>query len=223
MHILITGATGVAGSQTLIQALADPSVTRVTALVRSPLSQTHPKLTTLIHTDFHDYRTQRERFASVDACIWCLGIAQSLVSEAEYAVITYDYTLAAATALHTANPDVVFVFLSGMGADTTEKSRTLFARVKGKTENALRSLGFKHLVIARPGGIRPTSPRKAGAWYEKLVYPLYPILETLLPSFFISAPLLGKALVSVAKKQAAPFQVLDNAALKSVGHSHKPS
>lgn len=216
MKILITGATGVAGSAVLDQALLDPEITQITALVRSPLRVSHPKLIVLLHQDFLSYGKLASVLQNQDACLWCLGIAQSLVSEAEYQVITYEYTLAAARALLSHSPQAAFVFLSGMGADSQEKSRTLFARIKGKTENALLKLPFRSLVIARPGGIRPTQPRIHGAWYEKAIYPFYPLLETLFPHSIIGAPLLAKALLRLAKEGSVQ-SILENPALRRLG------
>lgn len=214
MHLLITGATGVAGSQALEQALLDPHITHVSVLVRKPINIQHPKLTVLLHHNFLDYASLEGVLNTCDVCVWCLGIAQSLVSAAEYEKITYDYTLAAAKALLKVNSSVKFIFVSGMGADPREKSRTLFARIKGKTENGLKTLPFQSLIIVRPGGIRPVKPRTYGAWYEKVMFPFFPVLETLFPAFFIASPDLGKALVVLAKEQKKGVQILENAALK---------
>src|SRR4029078_13723947 len=144
MNILITGATGTAGSQVLEQALLDPEIQTVTALSRKSLPQ-NPKLKTILHQNFLDYSQLANVFKTQDACIWCLGISQTQVSKQEYEMITFEYTMACAEALRNANPETTFVFLSGQGADSTEQSRTTFARIKGKTENALQRLGFKHL------------------------------------------------------------------------------
>lgn len=215
MNILITGTTGLAGSEVLQAALSDDSIAQVTAITRKPLEIRHPKLKVVIHSDFLDYSGLADMFKSHDACVWCLGIAQSLVSESEYHQITHDYTLAAAKAMLAANPKMAFMFLSGMGADSNEKSRTLFARVKGKTENALKQLSFTSLSIIRPGGIRPMQRRKSGAWYEQLLFPVYPILEFLFPSQIISARDLGKVMARILKE--GPFNItIENPGLKRI-------
>ena len=159
MKLLVTGATGMVGSEVVRQAVLDPECQTIIALVRKPLSIQHPKLKTVLHQDYLDYASLTDVFRDVDACLWCLGISQSLVSKEEYHVITHDYAVAGAQAMLAANPKLTFVFVSGKGADPTEQSRVLFARVKGKTENVLRRLPFKQLVIARPGGIKPTHPK----------------------------------------------------------------
>jgi uncharacterized protein YbjT (DUF2867 family) len=212
MKIIITGASGTAGSETLHQALLDPEITEVIALVRKPTAVEHPKLKTIIHTDFLNYAGLETVFKNTDACIWCLGISQSKVSKDEYQVITFDYTMAAAKAMLAANPNFTFVFLSGMGADSKEKSRTIFARVKGKTENALQKLGFKKLVCARPGGIIPLKPNKNAPWFERY---LSPIMAFIAPAFTISTVQLGKSLIHLAKYGANKI-ILENKELKKL-------
>ncbi|MGZ3883285.1 MAG: NAD(P)H-binding protein [Bacteroidia bacterium] len=212
MKLIITGASGTAGSETLKQALLDPEVKEVTALVRRPTGLEHPKLKTLIHKDFLNYAGLEPLFRNSDACIWCLGISQTKVSKAEYEVITYDYTMAAAKAMHTANPDLTFIFLSGMGADSTEKSRTIFARLKGKAENALQKVGFKKLVCARPGGIISVTPREGLPWFERY---LSPVMGFFAPGFVIDTVHLGKALIWLAKHGSEKI-ILENKELKAL-------
>ena len=200
MRILVTGATGLAGAEVVRQAIVDKDIDAITALVRRPLKIEHPKLKTLVHQDFSDYSGLAEIFKNQDACIWCLGISQTQVNEAEYIRITLDYVVAAAKAMLAANPEIAFLFLSGMGADSKEKSRTLFARIKGKAENELRRMPFKKLNIARPGGIRPVHPKENAAAFERFLIPLYPLVEFLLPFLMISSQALAKAMLDVIKK-----------------------
>ncbi len=196
MKILITGATGTAGSETLNQALLDNEITEVISILRKPSNVSHPKLKTIIHKDFLNYTGLEDTFKNVDACIWCLGISQTQVSKAEYEVITYDYTMNAAKAMLDANPNITFVFLSGMGSDSLEKSRTIFARVKGKTENALQKLGFKKLYSARPGGIIPITPKKAMSGIQTF---FLRTMGVLFPKYAIDTVQLAKAMLMLAK------------------------
>jgi uncharacterized protein YbjT (DUF2867 family) len=198
--IIVTGATGTAGSEVIRQAIINDDIDKVTALVRKPLSINHPKLQVIIHQNFLDYSTLTEVFKQHDACIWCLGISQSLVSKEEYIKLTYDYTMAAAQAMLKANPNTSFIFLSGMGADSKEKSRTLFAWVKGKTENALLKLPFKKLYIARPGGIIPTHPRDNYQFKEKMMIAVTKLFGMLLPGMAITSEELAKAMLTLLKK-----------------------
>jgi uncharacterized protein YbjT (DUF2867 family) len=200
LRVLVTGATGLAGAEVVRQAILDKEIESITALVRRPLKIEHPKLNTLMHRDFSDYAALSETFRNQDACIWCLGISQTQVKEAEYIRITFDYTLAAAKAMLAANPNIAFLFLSGMGADWTETSRTLFARIKGKTENELRRMPFKKLIIARPGGIVPVHRKENAAFFERMMIPFYPVAGFLFPSLMISSVVLARALLDVIKR-----------------------
>jgi len=153
MHILIFGATGLIGSGVLHEALEDTSVTRVTSVGRRPSGIDHAKLEEIGHTDFTNFDDLSEQFRNVDACFWCLGISARGLDEARYTEITFGYTLAAARALKRSSPEASFCFLSGAGARDTEEGGMMWARVKGRTENALRPLGFSRLAIFRPAFI----------------------------------------------------------------------
>jgi uncharacterized protein YbjT (DUF2867 family) len=197
--IIITGATGTAGSSVMWQAIADNDIDKVTALVRRPLNISNAKLQVIIQKDFMDYSNLTELFKQSDACIWCLGISQSLVSKEEYIELTYDYTIAAAKAMLKANPKITFVFLSGMGADSKEKSKTLFAWVKGKTENALQKMTFKKLYIARPGGIVPSHPRDNYTFTEKMLVAVVKLMKFFAPKVVITSDQLAKAMLIMVK------------------------
>jgi len=197
--IIVTGATGTAGSEVIREALNETDIVTVTALVRRPLDIQHPKLKTIIHNDFLNYGGLEELFKSSDACIWCLGISQSLVTKEEYIKLTHDYALAAAKAMLEANPQITFMFLSGMGADSKEKSHILFAWVKGKTENALQKLSFTHLYIARPGGILPTHKKPNMHFNEKVSLAAGSLMGYFAPSMVITSAELAKAMLNIVK------------------------
>jgi uncharacterized protein YbjT (DUF2867 family) len=217
MKIIVTGATGLVGAEVIRQAMNDPRITEIIALTRKATSLSHPKLRTVIHSDFLDYSLLSDIFRNADACIWCLGISQSQVTKEQYHTITYDYTIKAANAMLYANPAINFIFVSGAGADSSEKSRTLFARVKGKTENALQKLPFKKLVIARPGGIKPIHKNPNTSLFNKLAIPLFPLMELIMPSMVISSVDLAKALLNLAEAGSEKV-VLENPALKALAH-----
>ncbi|MEN9523307.1 MAG: hypothetical protein RL065_1684 [Bacteroidota bacterium] len=198
MKLIITGANGMAGSEVVRQAILNESISEITLIARRSLNISHSKIKTVIHSDFSNYDALKNIFAQHDACIWCLGISQTQVTESEYIKITYDFTIAAAQSMLQSNPNITFLFLSGAGADSSEKSKTLFARIKGKTENELKRMGFKHLFIARPGGIRPMHKKENAAWFEKMLIPLYPIFEFLLPTKFIKSTELAIAMLNIA-------------------------
>jgi uncharacterized protein YbjT (DUF2867 family) len=216
MNILVTGATGLVGAEVIREAIKDSGITNITALARRPLSLQHPKLQTVQHKDFISYKGLEDVLAKQDACLWCLGISQSQVSAREYEVITYDYAIAAAKAMNQANPSMTFLFVSGQGADTQEKSKTLFARIKGKTENALQRLPLKQLYIVRPGGIRPVNPNPNAPFIYKLFLPIFPLMELVTPSSVINSVQLANAILRIIKER--PQQVLfHNPQLKQLG------
>jgi uncharacterized protein YbjT (DUF2867 family) len=200
MKILVTGATGMVGSEVIRQALVDKDISEVYALVRTPLNISNPKLKVILHTNFQEYHNLNNVFSDIQACIWCLGISQFKVPADEYQVITYDYAVAGAQAILQANADVSFVFLSGMGADNAGDSKALFARVKGRTENALDTFPFKKLYFARPGGIKSIQKIEDRPFYERIVDWFFPVLKVIAPKYFIDSEQLAKALIVIAKK-----------------------
>src|SRR5437868_7814509 len=154
MNVLLFGATGMVGDGVLHECLADPRVTSVLAIGRSPLSISHPKLRQKQRTDFFSYADLTSDLATIDACFFCLGVSSVGMTEADYYRQTSDLTLAAARALAAARPGATFCYVSGEGTDSSERGRSMWARVKGKTENALLELPLKAYMF-RPGFIRP--------------------------------------------------------------------
>ncbi len=213
MKLLITGATGMVGSELLRQALADNTVSAVVALTRRALDIQHPKLKTVIHKDFRDYTAVSFLFADVDVCAWCLGVSQLQVTKEQYNIITYDYTIAAAKAMLAANSKITFVFVSGDGADQTGKARTLFGKVKGKAEKDLMEMPFQKLIIVRPGGIQPITKNPRAPFLYKVFYFFYPIFKILTPAKVITSVELAKAILIAAKTKVGKV-LLDNQELK---------
>src|SRR5690242_13416322 len=115
MRLIITGATGMVGSEVLRQAITDNEIESITIIVRRPTDITHPKLKTILHQNFLDYSSLENEFKTNDALIWCLGISQNVVGKDEYIKITYDFAVAAAKAVVQSNNKLRFLFLSGRG------------------------------------------------------------------------------------------------------------
>ncbi|MCX6352603.1 MAG: NAD-dependent epimerase/dehydratase family protein [Bacteroidetes bacterium] len=216
MKIIVTGATGLVGAEVIRQAILDAEIEEITAIARKPLFIQHPKLKTIIHKNYMDYTGLEEVFKKNDACLWCLGISQTQVSKEEYIKITYDYTIAAAEAMTKAKPEMIFMFLSGEGADLTETSKTIFARIKGKAENQLMRMPISKLYIARPAGIRPVNKNPNTAFTNKLMIPFFPFLEMIVPQFVIKSTVLAKAMLHIVKHGSAN-QMSDNVELKRIG------
>jgi len=192
------------GAGALIECLDVPRVRSVLAIGRSPTGRSHPKLREALHSDFFEYDTLRADFASCDACFFCLGVSAVGMAEAAYSRLTYDLTLAAARAMVASNPNLTFCYVSGVGTDSTERGRTMWARVKGRTENALVALPFKAAYMFRPGFIQPMKGvRSKTGWYQAmytLTAPFFPVLQRLFPRASTTTANLGRALIEVAVK-----------------------
>lgn len=176
MRVVVFGASGLIGQGVLLQALDHPTVEEVLSVGRRPLDLEHTKLQQRVHTDFLDFSSLADALSGVDACFWCLGTASSGMDEATYTRITYDFTMAAARVLHARSPGLCFCFVSGAGTDAS--GRMMWARVKGRTENALLEVGFDRVHLFRPGFIRSArgaSPRGAAARF--LLGATFPLLR----------------------------------------------
>ena len=216
MDVILFGATGMVGQGVLRECLLDPDVRRVVVVGRTPLARQHPKLEEIVHGDLYDLSPIESRLTGLDACFFCLGIASSGMSEEAYTRVTYDLTMAAATPLARLNPNMTFIFVSGAGTDSTEKGRTMWARVKGRTENALLRMPFKAAYMFRPGIIQPLhgirSKTRAYQTFYTIAGPILPLLKRLFPRAITTTEQIGRAMLTAAK-HGAPSPILDSAAI----------
>lgn len=211
MNIVIFGASGMIGWGVLLEALDSPAVTRVLSVGRRTLDIEHPKLRQIVHEDFEDFGSVADELTDIDACLWCLGTSAAGLDEAAYTRITYDFTMAAAKILHARSPDLRFCFVSGAGTDDTEKGRTMWARVKGKTENALRRVGFREVILFRPALIKPMRGAKPRGALYRIMYAIFGVLSPLLRvlGMATSTVEVGRSMVAAAQgKSSQP--VLDS-------------
>ncbi len=206
MKVLLFGATGMIGQGVLRECLLDPGVTSVLAVVRSSTGQTHAKLRELVHADLSDLSPIAGELSGYDACFFCLGVSSAGMSEEAYTRVTYDLTLAAAEILVKQSPDTTFVYVSGQGTDSTEQGRSMWARVKGRTENALLRLPFAGAYMFRPGAIQPLHGiRSKTALYQTLytvLGPLFGVAKALFPRHVTTTEQLGRAMLVVARRGA---------------------
>ncbi len=212
MNVLIFGATGMVGQGVLRECLAAADVEKVVTVGRTPTGQRHPKLQELVHADMYDYSNVENELSDFDACFFCIGVTSSGMPEQKYTHLTYDMTLAVANTLARLNPQMVFVYVSGAGADTSETSKVMWARVRGKTENALLKLPFRGVYIFRPGMIQPVgvkSKTTAYRWFYSLTKPLLPALRAMLPDQILSTPQVGQAMLA-AVRNGAQKRVLES-------------
>lgn len=213
MNVLLFGATGMIGQGVLRECLLDPDVARVVSIGRSASGVEHPKLREIVRADLFDYAGID--LSGIDACFFCLGVSAAGMSEADYRRVTFDLTLAAATALAEQSPQATFIYVSGEGTG----GRAMWARVKGETENALRRLPFRRAVMFRPGFIQPlhgaTSRTRAYRIFYVLAAPLLPLLRRVAPRYVTTTEQIARAMLRVARDGAAE-PVLNTAAINRV-------
>ena len=213
-NVLIAGSNGMIGNLILHNCLGSDEVKQVTSITRKSLGIKHPKLVEVLHSDFLDFSNVQQAFQQQDVCYYCIGVYTGQVPAAEFKKITVDFTKVFAETLKAQSPDAVFCFLSGDGADQSEKSRILFAREKGKAENILMRLNFRGTYIFRPGYIYPVTKRKE----PNLMYRIIRVLWK--PFFSWAAPWSGLTSVKLAEVmtqvglRGADKVVFSNSAIK---------
>jgi uncharacterized protein YbjT (DUF2867 family) len=196
---IITGVTGMVGEGVLHECLQHPNVESVLVINRKPCGVKHEKLKEIIHKDFFDLSSIENLLAGYNACYFCAGVSSVGKKEDEYRRITYDLTLSFASTIAKHNTDMTFCYVSGVGTDNTEKGRSMWARIKGKTENDLLKLPFKAAYMFRPGYIQPTKDLKNTYKIYKMFVPFYPLLKMLFPKYVVTLKELGKAMINVVQ------------------------
>jgi uncharacterized protein YbjT (DUF2867 family) len=205
VRVLLFGATGMVGQGVLRECLIDPDVSEVLAVGRSATGIAHPKLRELRVDDVANLSAVDAQLSGFDACFFCLGVSSVGMSEADYRRVTYGLTLAVAKTLARLNPGMTFVYVPGAGTDSTEKGRSMWARVKGETENALLRLPLK-AVMFRPGFIAPTPGIRSKTRLYRVLYalarPATPLLRAALPNHVTTSERLGHAMLRVARQES---------------------
>jgi uncharacterized protein YbjT (DUF2867 family) len=217
MNILIFGATGMVGQGVVRECLLDPHVDMVQTIGRSLTGLQHPKLREIVHADLWHYESIEAALSGFDACFFCLGVSSAGMKQQEYERITCGITLAAADTLARLNPQMTFIYVSGAGTDSSERGKVAWARIKGRTENALLRFPFKAAYMFRPGFIEPldgiTSKTPSYRILYALARPLLPVLRRLVPNLILTTAQIGRAMLAVAR-QGAPKPVLEVADLR---------
>ncbi|CAB3791011.1 NAD(P)H-binding protein [Paraburkholderia fynbosensis] len=219
MKVLIFGATGMVGQGVLRECLRAPDVEVVQTVGRTRSGQLDPRLVEVIQPDMMDYRAIEASLTGFDACFFCLGVSSAGMREQDYTRLTYDLTMVAAQTLARLNPQMTFVYVSGASTDSTEHGRSMWARVKGRTENALQRLPFKAVYLFRPGLIQPLNGARSKTRSYRLFYalakPFLPTLRALLPNLVLSTEDIGLAMLAAARN-GAPKAVLEIADIRAL-------
>ncbi|EFL18971.1 hypothetical protein [Streptomyces sp. C] len=207
MNVILYGGTGMLGRGVLLECLRDDSVKSVLSIGRTPLGVSHPKLREHIRPDPSDLSDLAGELSGYDACFFCLGTSSLGKKEEEYRAVTHDLTLAVARPLAAANPALTFTYITGEGTDSTEQGGTMWARVKGKTENDLLALPFNAYVF-RPSIVQPVSGMPTRTWLYRVGYvvtkPLFPLVGRFAPNQFTTTKALGRAMIAVATPGSEP-------------------
>ena len=202
--VIITGTTGMVGKGVLLECLESPEILEVLIINRNPLGMSHPKLKEIIHQNFFDFTTLTDELKSYDACYFCMGVSSIGLSEAEFLHLTYDTAVPFAKLVSEQNSNMVFCYVSGTGTDSSETGKTMWARVKGKTENDILKLGFKQAFAFRPGaiiplrGIEPSSKmyRTLIKYLKWLIF----IIKKVSPNSVVNTTQIGLAMINVTQR-----------------------
>jgi len=200
INAIITGATGMVGEGVLHECLQHPDVESVLVINRRPCEVKHPKLKEIIHKDFFDISPIEKELIGYNACFFCLGVSSIGLKEPEYFRLTHTLTLHVAETLNRLNSGMTFCYVSGARTDSTEKGRSMWARVKGKTENDLMKLSFKSVYNFRPGLMKPTKGLKNTLKAYNYLGWIYPIIRTLSPNSACTLKEVGMAMINAADK-----------------------
>ena len=221
MNVLVFGATGMVGQGVLRECLLDPDVQLTETIGRTATGMPHPRLREIVHTDLWQYEAMQADLTGFDACFFCLGVSAQGMDESEYKRVTYGITIAAADILCRLNPKMTFIYVSGAGTDSSEKGKVMWARIKGKTENAILKMPFAAAYMFRPGLIEPLdgiqSKIKMYRVFYKLAKPLLPLLRSVFPTRVLTTKQMGQAMLNVAR-HGYPNKILESKDIHRAAH-----
>lgn len=200
MKIIITGITGLVGEGVMLVCAEHPMVTEVLAITRKPLANKPDKVKELVVKDFAEIKNYGSQLSGYDACFFCAGVSSVGESEESFTKKTFDFVVPFAEALALINPAMVFNYVSGNRTDSTEQGKVMWARVKGRTENALLKLPFKAVYNFRPGFMKPVKGQHNVRFIYHVFEALYPVWLVAFPNWACTMREVGLAMInSVAK------------------------
>ncbi|WP_028219733.1 NAD-dependent epimerase/dehydratase family protein [Paraburkholderia oxyphila] len=212
MRVVLIGASGMVGQGVLRACLKARDVTEIIVIGRrAPPGYADPRLRIFIAPDLNAFEASDAVFANVDACFFCVGVTSFGMSEAAYRAVTYDLTLHVAQQLLARSPGMTMVYVSGAGADSSEQGKTMWARVRGQTENALQRLGFRQVAIFRPSAIIPEdgiqSRTASYRWLYIVLKPLLALARRISPASVLTTGIVGDAMLN-AVRRGVPHAIL---------------
>jgi len=213
IKVIITGATGMVGEGVLLHCLGNAQVSEVLMVNRRHYELTHPKLKELLVKDFNRPGDNRDQLRGYDACFYCAGISSVGMNEADYTEITYDTTLNFARVLLDIQPQMVFNFVTGQA--TNINGSQMWQRVKGRTEETLRTLGFRGQYNFRPGFMIPVEDQKNVRWFFK---PIIWVLPYLIPRQTLTLHQVGQAMIHTVTEGYGK-SILEIADIKTLARS----
>lgn len=216
-RVILTGATGMVGEGVLLECLASPEVENVLVVGRKPYGTKHDKLEEVLVKDFLDLKDVEGKLTGYDACFYCAGVSSAGMSEADYTRITFDTAVHFAETLARLNPGMILTHVSGASTDGTEKGRIMWARVKGRAENALMKMPFAEVYNFRPGLMKPTPGQKSIKTLYKFLLPLVPVMKIFFP--LLTMQEVGRAMIHAVTKgyDKHVLEVADIRALAQAG------
>jgi uncharacterized protein YbjT (DUF2867 family) len=219
MKVILFGATGMVGQGVLRECLLDAEVSEVLIVGRTQTGRSHGKIREIVHKDLFDLNSIAPQLSGYDACFFCLGVSSVGMSEADYTLVTHDLTLAVAQVLAQQNPQMIFEYVSGTGTDSTERGKSMWARVKGRTENELLREPFRAAYMMRPGYIQPMHGVKSKTPLYRVFYVmlswLYPVIRLFARKYAITTEDLGRGMIKIAKS-GAPKTILENSDIEAL-------
>lgn len=218
MKLVVLGASGLVGRGVLLEALDDPAVIHVLTVGRSEVAELHPKLRQLVHADLYNAAPIQNELRGHDACAYCVGVSAIGMTETDYTRITYDMTVSFAQVFLAANPGSTFLYVTGQGTDSTEKGGMMWARVKGRTENALLAMPFRSATMFRPGIIQPHRGIKSRTAIYNIGFALVRPLASMMVrrNSATSTTLLGQAMLEAIERPPAQ-RLLGNKEINALG------
>ena len=219
MKVILFGASGMVGQGVLRECLLDPGIESVLSIGRTETGQPQPKLLEIVKKDIGNLTAIEDQLTGYDACFFSLGVSSLGMEEEDYRRVTYGLTLGAAQTLARINAEMVFIYVSGQGTDSTERGRTMWARVKGETENALLRLPFKAAYMFRPGFIQPLHGIKSRTALYRIPYailgPFNAVIRKTFPKYATTTEVLGRAMIKAAR-DGAPKKILESADINAL-------